>query len=113
MKAYIQVLTWFIQIEDKKEKLEEAELMETATLGHIHLANRKLQKVRSNISRYRSLMEEALLEIEKAKLEIADLEVGISKKRNWLRRKLKAMQRFGRHGDLILAVGAAATSPGP
>ena len=95
------------QIEDKKEKLEEAELMETATLSHIHLANRKLQKVRRNINRYRSLMEEALLEIEKAKLEIADLEDGIRKKRNWLRRKLKAMQRFGRHGDLILAVGAA------
>ncbi len=81
--------------------------METATLSHIHLANRKLQKVRRNINRYRSLMEEALLEIEKAKLEIADLEDGIRKKRNWLRRKLKAMQRFGRHGDLILAVGAA------
>ncbi|MCK4911685.1 MAG: peptidoglycan DD-metalloendopeptidase family protein [Thermodesulfovibrionales bacterium] len=95
------------QIEDKQEKLEEAAKLETATLSHIHLANRKLQKVRSNLNRYRSLMEEALIEIERAKLEIADLEKGISRKRNWLRRKLLAMQRFGKHGDLLLAVGAA------
>ena len=95
------------QIEDKQEKLEEAEKLESATLSHIHLANRKLQRVRSNLIRYRSLMEEALIEIEKSKLDIGDLEVGISKKRNWLRRKLLAMQRFGKHGDLVLAVGAA------
>lgn len=95
------------QIEEKQEKLEKAEKLETATLSHIHLANRKLQRVRSNLTRYRSLMEEALIEIERAILEIEDLEEGISRKRNWLRRKLLAMQRFGKHGDLVLAVGAA------
>jgi septal ring factor EnvC (AmiA/AmiB activator) len=99
------------QIEDKKEKLEQVEKVESATLSHIHTTNRRLQKVRNNINRYQKLMEEAQEEIDTAKAEIDELEKGIAKRRNWLRRKLRAMNRFGRHGDLLLAVGTSNDIP--
>jgi septal ring factor EnvC (AmiA/AmiB activator) len=100
------------QIEEKKIKLEETEKLESATLSHIHLASRKLQKVRTNLKRYRDMMNDAEFQVGKVKLEIEYLEDGIRKKRNWLRRKLRAMQRFGKHGDLVLAVGAAESMGG-
>ena len=99
------------QIQDKKEKLQEAEKIESVTLGQMHLTNRKLQKVRNNLRRYRKLLEDATLNIEKAQLEADDLEQGIKERRNRLRRKLRAMNRFGKHGDLLLAVGASGDVP--
>jgi len=86
------------QMLEQKKKLREAQERETSVLSEIDAVNMKLGRIEEELSRYRKNLRQT----ENATFEInADIEKTrdrLEKQKDWIKRKLRLMQKFGYSG---------------
>jgi septal ring factor EnvC (AmiA/AmiB activator) len=96
-----------VQIKDQEEKLRQAKESESTTLGVLDAINKKLHEKRQELRKYQSRLRKTEKDIRKVTSEISSLNAKLDRHRQWMARKLQAMHRHGRYGDMILILGAS------
>lgn len=96
-----------MQIKDQEKKLRRTMEVEEATLSAIDETNRKLHDKRQELKLYRAKLRKTEKEISQVSSEISALEAKLRRHRQWMARKLRAMHRYGRYGDMLLVLAAS------
>jgi septal ring factor EnvC (AmiA/AmiB activator) len=94
-------------IKDKQKNIKESRKLESSTLKELDKTNMQLQKVSEKLNKYRRQIRGTKKNVQKVEAEVADLREKIKKRKEWMRRKLRAMHRYGRYGDIIMILGAS------
>lgn len=95
------------KIKTHKEKLKQAKKLERSTLDELDKTSKELSKVEKNLRQYRRKLEETEKRVTGVRAEISVLKRKLKKRSGWVKRKLRAMYRYGRYGDVVLIMGAA------
>lgn len=90
------------EIESHKQKLERIKKKEHSTLDDIDRINRRLVSLLSELQRQKRKIEEINEVIKRIEAERLALEGEIERGRTWLKRRLKALQRYGRGLDFMI-----------
>jgi septal ring factor EnvC (AmiA/AmiB activator) len=101
-----------MQIKDQEEKLKRTIKAEDATLSALDETNRRLNKTRRELKSYRARLNKTEKEISGVTAEISALREKLERHRRWMSRKLRAMQRYGKHGDVLVALAASEDAAG-
>jgi septal ring factor EnvC (AmiA/AmiB activator) len=96
-----------VQIKDQEEKLKRTVEAESNTLDALDNINKILHTKQLEIKGYQSQIRMTELKIRDVTADISKLNAKLDRHRQWMARKLRAMHRHGRHGDLILVLAAS------
>ncbi len=96
------------RLHEHSRKLSEAQHRESSILGEIEDVNRKMGKMEADLRKYRRGLSQTETEIAILKADMAATKLSIQKRREWIRRKLRAMHRFGFSGDTVILLLSAA-----
>ncbi|MEJ2683038.1 MAG: peptidoglycan DD-metalloendopeptidase family protein [Candidatus Sulfobium sp.] len=89
---------------EQKEKIGEAQGRESSILGDIEEVSRKLALTETELNRQRRALRQTESGIRDTNGKIAHIESSLSARKNWIKRKLRVMQRFGYSGDLLMVL---------
>lgn len=92
------------RIRAEKKRLSEAREKESTVLGELEEVNKKLVTVGAELRQVRRKLARTEREIAETGAKIRKTEDGLERQRNWLRRKLRVMQRSGYSGDVVIAL---------
>lgn len=92
------------RIKSQKEKLDATGRTERTTLGELESIGRELGKVETDLASYRKSLNETNARIALLKSEIAAAEAKLGKRKQWLKKKLRAVHKYGRYGEIALLV---------
>lgn len=95
------------EIKTQKENISRAKRVEGDTLDEIDRTNKQLSVVEKKLRGYRSRIERTKEDIVKVKAEISELQADIDSRKDWMKRKLRAMYKYGRASDTLLVILAA------
>ncbi|MDA8433811.1 MAG: peptidoglycan DD-metalloendopeptidase family protein [Nitrospiraceae bacterium] len=87
---------------EQKKKLKEAQQRESSVLGEIQEVNMRLASVETELERYRKKLRSAESEMRSVNAEIDKTKAILEKQKDWLKRKLRTMNRFGYSSDLLV-----------
>jgi septal ring factor EnvC (AmiA/AmiB activator) len=93
-------------MEAHKEKLEQAKRHERSVLEDLDVVNRRLAVIEADLKQQQRRLRQTGYEISNVEKEIAVIHGEMDKKRKWLKRRLRAMQRYGQSGDLVFLLTA-------
>jgi septal ring factor EnvC (AmiA/AmiB activator) len=85
-----------------KEKLQKAKKKESSVLTEIENMNKQLRTVESDLKKYKSKLMNTEAHIAKVESEISQNKSNIEKHRDWLKRKLRAIHKYGYNSDIVL-----------
>jgi murein hydrolase activator len=92
---------------EQKRKLTETQQRESSVLNDIDDVNARLSKVETELGRYRKNLRHTENEIAALDAEITRTRTKLQAEREWLKRKLRMMNRLGDSGDAVtLLLGA-------
>lgn len=94
-------------IKSQKKKLSEIKLYESSILSELEKTNAELLTTERELFRQRELLRKTEREISALRAEISKLQSRIQSRRQWLKRKLRAVSRYGNMGDALLLLGSA------
>ena len=92
---------------EQKKKLGEAQKRESSILGEIEGVNVNLGRIEAELRRYRKKMSETEAAIRTTTAEIEKIRGTLEKQQDWLKRKLRIMNRFGYSGDMLVLLLSA------
>ena len=95
------------EIDTHKEKIEKTKKVEHSILEELDRANRDLNHVQSELRKYREKLRLTGNEIRKVEADISANKARLAKQAEWLKRKLRIMQRHGYSGDVILLLSTS------
>jgi septal ring factor EnvC (AmiA/AmiB activator) len=98
-----------VQIKDQEQKLKRTVEAELNTLDALDNINKKLHAKKQEVRKYQTQIRKTEQKIEDVTADISKLNSKLDRHRKWMARKLRAMHRHGRYGDMILML---ATSEG-
>lgn len=90
------------EIGEHKKKLKKAERREYSILADLEKTNRQLSMVESELRKYRGRLKDIESNIFKVEAEISLSKKNIEKRKEWIKRKLRAMQKYGRTSDMVM-----------
>lgn len=90
------------EIKSKRLKLYKAKKRESSILTEIEKINRQLKIVESDLRKYRRRIANIEASISKVEAEILQNKSSVLKHREWLKRKLRAIHRYGQNTDTIM-----------
>jgi septal ring factor EnvC (AmiA/AmiB activator) len=96
------------QLQQKRQKLERIVEIESSTLGDLDAASRELNEVTQQLSRLRRATQQTKQRIDGLRRDVADLERRMRAHHEWMRRKLRAMQKYGGEGDTLMLLSTSA-----
>lgn len=91
-------------IDTHKKKIEETKRREHSILEELERTNRDLSSMETELRKYRKRLRVTEGEINRVETEINANKAKLDKQREWIRRKLRILQRYGYSGDIILLV---------
>lgn len=94
------------EIKAHKEKLEKAERREHSILADLEQTNRELSLVEAELRKYRKRLKNTGSEISKVEAEISLSRSSIDRQREWIKRKLRAMQKNRYPGDIVMLLSS-------
>jgi septal ring factor EnvC (AmiA/AmiB activator) len=94
------------EMEKRREKLEQAKKREHSVLGDLDHISRSLNSIAAELKKQQQHTRDTESQIRKVEKEIADVREEIDKEKVWLKRRLRAMQRYGQSGDLLFLLTA-------
>ena len=94
-------------IKSQKKKLSEIKLYESSVLGELEKTNSELLGAEKELRKQKELLGKTDREIAALRAEISILEARISSRKEWMRRKLRAVHRYGNMGDTLLLLSSA------
>lgn len=95
------------EIDTHKEKIEKTKRAEHSILEELDRTNRDLNHVQSELRKYRAKLRITENEIHKVEADIEANKARLAKQAEWLKRKLRIMQRHGYSGDIILLLSTS------
>jgi septal ring factor EnvC (AmiA/AmiB activator) len=95
------------EIKTHKERVEKTKKIEHSILEELDGINRELSGVRAELRRYKGKRRFTEGEIHKVEAEISANKAKLEKQTDWLKRKLRVMQRYGYSGDVILMLSTS------
>ena len=90
------------EIKTHKEKLEKVKKRESSILNDLEMTNRQLSRVEFELRKYRKRLIETESNISKVENEISLNKSNIERQREWIKRRLRAMQKYGRTSDTVM-----------
>lgn len=93
-------------IKKHKEKLKKAERHEYSILADLEKTNQNLTMVEAELRKYRKKRREIELDIARVENEISLSRSKIEKYREWIKRRLKAMQKYGHSSDIVMLLSS-------
>jgi septal ring factor EnvC (AmiA/AmiB activator) len=90
------------EIDSHKGKLEEVKRRESSVLNDLERTNMQLNVVEAELRKYRKKLMNTESNISKVETEISMNKSSIEKRREWIKRKLRAMQKYGHAADIVL-----------
>jgi septal ring factor EnvC (AmiA/AmiB activator) len=90
------------EIKKQKTKLERAKKREYSVLTDIDNINRELNIVEAELRKYKQRLIKIESNIVRVEAEISDNKIAIDKYREWIKRKLRAMQKYGNTADVVM-----------
>lgn len=95
------------EIETQKEKIEKTKRLESSILEELDRMNRELADVQASLRKYRLRLKANESEIRKVDSEMTATKASLKTQTEWLKRKLRVMQRHGYSGDVIIMLSTA------
>ncbi len=99
------------EIETHKEKIEKAERLESSILEELDRTNRALNEIKTELKKYRTKRKAIENDVHTVRTEISGNRKKLARQSEWLKRKLRNMQRYGYSGDVILLLSASEDIP--
>jgi septal ring factor EnvC (AmiA/AmiB activator) len=90
------------EIDSHKGKLKEVKRRESSILNDLEKTNRQFNIVEAELRKYRKKFMNTESNISKVEAEIALNKSSIEKRREWIKRKLRAMQKYGHTADIVM-----------
>jgi septal ring factor EnvC (AmiA/AmiB activator) len=92
------------KIAEEKRKLSETLERESSVLSDIEDVNRKLGAAEADLKKSRKNLEQTEIAIEKVNAGIGTTKEALARQRNWIRRKLRSMNRLGYGSDTLVQI---------
>lgn len=89
---------------EQRKKIGEAQGLESSVLGQIEEVSRKLAIAEAELNRQRRALRRTRSAVRDTNSRIAHIEKSLSARKNWIKRKLRIMQRFGYSGDMLMVI---------
>ncbi len=89
------------RMNEQKKKLSQAQEREHSILNEIDDVNMRLGTIESALGKYRKNLRKTESEIAGVSAETDRIKAGLEQQKNWLKRKLRTIHRFGYSGDTI------------
>ncbi len=90
------------EIKEQKEKIEKVERRERSILAELEKIGKDLSTVEADLRKYRRRLKNTELQIAKVEADISLNRGTIERQREWIKRKLRAMQKNRYPGDFLL-----------
>lgn len=90
------------EIRRNEEKIQKVERRERSILSDLEETGKKLSIVETELRKFRKRLNNTKLQISRIEAEISLNKDRIDKQREWLKRKLRAMQKYSYPGDIML-----------
>ncbi len=90
------------EIKAQKEKIKKTEKREHSILTELEKTSRDLGMVEADLRKYRKRLRNTEFQITKVEAEISLKKGNIEKQRDWIKRKLRSMQKNRYSGDIML-----------
>ncbi|MCE5194923.1 MAG: peptidoglycan DD-metalloendopeptidase family protein [Nitrospiraceae bacterium] len=94
-------------IETRKEKIERTKKLEHSILGELERINKELNDIQVELKKYRIRLKETSTEIKKVESEVSVNKEKLQTQNEWLKRKLRVMQRYGYSGDVMIMLSTS------
>ena len=95
------------KIDEEKKKLSAAQEREASVLNELDAVNQTLNIAEADLRKYRSSLKQTEAAISSVTLEMERIKRSLEQKKNWMRRKLRSMNRLGYGGDALTQVLSA------
>ncbi|SPQ00439.1 putative Peptidase M23B [Candidatus Sulfobium mesophilum] len=95
------------KMSEQKKKLRETQERESSILNDLEGVNMKLGKIEAELNRHRKDLRSTETEISAVTSDIENMNSVLSKQKEWLKRKLMVMQKFGYSGDMLTLLMSA------
>jgi septal ring factor EnvC (AmiA/AmiB activator) len=90
------------EMRENKEKIEKVERRERSILSDLEETGKELSTVETDLRKSRKRLNNTKLQISRVEAEISLNRGSIDRQREWLKRKLWAMQKYSYPGDIML-----------
>ena len=87
---------------EQKKKLTETQQGESSILNEIENVNARLARIETDLDKFRKNLRRTEKDIAAVNTEIARTRVKLQTEKEWLKRKLRMMNRLGYSGDVVL-----------
>jgi septal ring factor EnvC (AmiA/AmiB activator) len=95
------------KMSEQKKRLREAQERESSILNEIEGVNMRLGKIETALNRYRKDLRQTEAEISAVTSEIQRMDSVLTKQKEWLKKKLMVMHKFGYSGDMLVLLMSA------
>ena len=95
------------EINVHKKKLADVKKRESSILTDIEYANRHLKAIESDLKEYRNQLQNTESRIARVEHEISQHKTSIEKIREWIKRKLRAIHKYGHSSDVVMLLLSA------
>ena len=95
------------RLSQEKKRLGEARERERSVLGELDAVNMKLTIVESDLRKFRKNLKQTEASIAQVNREMSETQSSIGRQRTWIKRKLRAMNRLGYGGDVMVQLLSA------
>jgi murein hydrolase activator len=90
------------EIRAHKEKLEQVKKHESSILTDIEETNKQMKTVENDLRKYKIRLMNTEGKISQVEHDISVSKGAIEKHRQWMKRKLRTMYKYGRNSDVVL-----------
>jgi septal ring factor EnvC (AmiA/AmiB activator) len=90
------------EIKTQKQKLEEVKRRESSVLSDIENTNRQIRTTEGELKKNKSKLMGTEVKIAKVEREISRNRGNIEQLREWIKRKLRAIQKYGHNSDTVM-----------
>jgi septal ring factor EnvC (AmiA/AmiB activator) len=95
------------EIKEQKERIEKAERRERSILTELEETGKELSTVESELRKHRKRLNNTESQIAQVEADISLRRGSIERQREWINRKLRAMQKYNYPGDIILLLSGS------
>jgi murein hydrolase activator len=92
------------RIEEENRKLSAAQEREASVLNELNEVNKGLNIAETDLRKYRSNLKQTEAAMSSIAIEMEKIKRSLERQKNWIRRKLRAMNRLGYGGDVLTQV---------
>ncbi len=92
------------RIDEEKGKLNAAKKREASVLNELDTVNKRLTAAERDLMKYRTNMRQTESAITGLVVEMEKIKRSLERQKNWIKRKLRSMNRLGYGGDVLTQV---------